>query len=188
MEPRIPLTGVVLFYLVLAALGVAWVLARGAPLGAVLSPGRAAGWLVELAAGAGFGLAVVGLGRIAEATFEPARRLQRELARLLPPLRPLDVVVMAGASSAGEEVFFRGAMQGAIGLWPTVLLFGVAHGWLARRWWLWMVYAALVGAGFGALTLWLGTLLAPVTAHFTINWFGLRRLGTLPRPDGEATA
>jgi len=187
MDARISLLGVVSFYLVLAAVGVDWTLARGASLGSLLVPGRSAGWPVELAAGVMLGLVVVGLGRVAERYWEPARRLQRELAGLLPPLRTVDVAVLAGASSIGEEVLFRGAMQGALGFWPAVVLFGAAHGGLARRWRLWVVYAALVGAAFGGLTIWLGTLLAPVIAHFTINWFGLRALSARGPSPGAAT-
>ena len=116
------------------------------------------------------------LGRIAERRFEHVRKLGAELMELLPPLSAADIAVAAAASSLAEEVFFRGVMQHAWGIWPTVAVFSVVHGFFHPKYWVWMAFAGLMGVAFGYATHLLGSVLAGVVAHFTINYVNLHRL------------
>lgn len=176
MRDREFLPAVVVFYGLLAAAAFAWMWLRDEPLRRLLAPGRSAGLGLEVAVGVGFGAAVVGIGHLVERRFEFARRLTADIRELLPELSTLDVVGAAVFSSVAEELFFRGAMQDAIGFWITAAIFAIVHGFFERRFLAWMAFAAVVGLALGAMTLWLGTLLAPILAHFTINALNLHKL------------
>lgn len=78
------------------------------------------------------------------------------------------LVVAAGA--VGEEVLFRGALQPSLGVWPTAIAFGLAHGgWELREMWSYVVAAGLAGLAFGYAYEWSGTLWAPMLAHAVHN-------------------
>lgn len=84
----------------------------------------------------------------------------------------LNLVVIAVIPALGEELFFRGAIQSVlqqkmrliITIWVTAILFSAIHmqfyGFFPRL---------LLGAFFGYLLLWSGSLLLPMVAHFTNN-------------------
>ncbi len=76
---------------------------------------------------------------------------------------------LAIASGVAEELLFRGAMQGSLGWALTTIFFGIAHVPPSRSLIPWTLSALVVGAGFGALYLVTGELLAPVVAHVVIN-------------------
>lgn len=139
----------------------------------------------DAAIGIGGGLLVVGLSRVLEATWAPARELALELRRALGELSTLDVFVYALVSSVAEEVFFRGAMQGAIGFVATSIIFGFVHGGFTGRLWFWSTFALAMGFGLGWLALWTGNLLAPILTHFVTNLLNLRALSRLK--EAEAT-
>ncbi len=168
---------VVVFYGLMGVSGALWMWLRSEPMRRLLVPDAApAGTLLQVVVGLGFGLAVVGSGDVMERNFAFARDLSEELARLIPNLSAPGVAIVAFFSSVGEELFFRGAMQDALGLWITALLFGIVHGFFDRRFLWWMAFALLIGIAFGVMTDWLGSLLAPTLAHFTINALNLQRL------------
>jgi membrane protease YdiL (CAAX protease family) len=172
------------FYLALAMGGALWIGARGGaiPLGLFLGPG---GVLVDLAAGAACGGALVAVWRLAQARSAGARELETHLRGLLGPLAPGEALALAALSGFAEELFFRGAVQGAWGFLPATLLFAALHTGWSSAFRLWTLYAALAGAVFGGLMLWRGNLLAPILAHVLVNAVNLRRLGRL-EPDGGA--
>ena len=76
--------------------------------------------------------------------------------QLLPFLAPLTTWQMLGvalSAGAGEELLFRGAMQPALGLIPTAIIFGLAHiGALVKRETLpYFLYTLFWGLVFGWL-------------------------------------
>jgi len=161
------------FYLFLTLVCVVWAYFSGIDMAEWIAPSPQMPWYVDLAIGLAVGLVIVGLGHLAHATFAPVRRLSDEIRRLLPPLTGSAIVVLALTSGVAEELFFRGMLQPTVGFWATVVLFSVVHGFFIRRFWAWMIFAAIAGIVFGGLVLMLGTLLAPTVAHCTINGLNL---------------
>ncbi len=123
--------------------------------------------------GLGVGLAVVFLTRLAVHQFAWARHLHQAFRGLLGALSPKDILVLALASSVGEELLFRGALLPWIGLLPSTAIFALLHIGPGLRFLPWTVSAFAMGLAFGGLYLWLGDLGAPIVAHFTINYLNL---------------
>ncbi len=173
-------------YLVLAIAGAVWMgLARGGlALDQLLTPGR---WWLELAWGVGTGLALVGLWELGRRTLGAARDLERHLAGVLSGLPTPDALALALISAFAEELFFRGAVQGSLGIVVATVLFALLHTGPGRTFLLWALFAAVAGVAFGLLVRELGTLLAPMTAHFVINAVNLTRIART-RPDPVAVA
>jgi membrane protease YdiL (CAAX protease family) len=151
----------------------------------VTRPHLVRGVPTDVALGVGFGLLTVVLTRIASARFEWARRLDAEFHELLRPLGPSDVPALAFMSSLAEELFFRGFLQPLLGLVATSVVFGLAHLPHQRYWIPWTIAAMVMGLAFGWMFEARGALLAPVLAHFTINFFNLH---ALIRPRGTEPA
>ena len=180
-EPNSPRAGglvvsAVVFYAAMAVIGAAIVSAQGLEViptvfGDGLNPLR------DALLGAGAGLAVV-LLTWATRNLKLVRRLNAELSPLLAGLRSGDIAVLAVTSAVGEELMFRGALQPLLGFWPTVVVFGLAHGGTNRRLALWVVFAALAGILLGWLTVYTGSLLAPVICHLTVNFWNLHAMAS----------
>lgn len=82
-----------------------------------------------------------------------------------------DILLLSFAAGIGEEILFRGFLQGLLGIWLTNLLFIALHGYLdPRRRALFIYGLALipVSAGFGYLTVYAG-LFAAIAAHTMID-------------------
>ncbi len=167
-----PLAGLV-FYGVMAVVALVWGELRGAP--AVLERGDTAAPLQALY-GIALGIPVVLLSTYASLRLEWAQRLNAEFREILGPLTSADVMMLAGGSAIGEEMLFRGAMQPTLGLWMTTAVFGLVHFPPRRDLWPWSAAAAAVGLGLGGLYEVTGSILAPLVAHFTVNWFNLHAL------------
>jgi membrane protease YdiL (CAAX protease family) len=176
------------FYLALAVAGVLWIGVENGrvPLGLFLDA-RAdlRAWPADLAIGAAAGLLLVGLWRLGRRAFATARELEEQLAHLLGPVRPGDAAALAFLSGFAEELFFRGAVQGAWGWLPAAVLFALLHTGPGRALRLWSLFAAAAGLLFGALMLWRGNLLAPVAAHFLVNCINLQALSRRFRGSGR---
>jgi membrane protease YdiL (CAAX protease family) len=114
-------------YLALGAAALTWGSLRGQP-NIWQLPNRGEPLVfASLASGLALGLAIVFWSRMALYRFEWARALHREFRSLLFPMTDVEIVVLALASSIGEELFFRGALLPAIGLVGSSLLFAVLH-------------------------------------------------------------
>jgi membrane protease YdiL (CAAX protease family) len=84
----------------------------------------------------------------------------------------LNIFVIAVAPAVGEELFFRGALQGVLkdwkgvrpAIWISAILFSTIHfqfyGFVPRL---------MMGASFGYLLVWSKNMWLPITAHFTNN-------------------
>ena len=136
----------------------------------------AAGWLLPAgpAIGFGIGLGVVGLTRLATRHFQWARDLHSSFRDLLGPLSTREIVILALASSIGEELLFRGALLPWLGVWPQAVIFALLHVGPGKRFLPWTLSAAVLGLAFGWLAVWTGNLGGPIAAHFAINFFNLR--------------
>lgn len=97
-------------------------------------------------------------------------RISDELApRLVDSARRVNLVLVSVFSGVGEEAFFRGALQPALGIVATSILFGALHVGPDRRYLVWTLWAIGTGFLFGLLYEWTGGLLAPITAHVLHN-------------------
>jgi len=133
-------------------------------------------WWLDLALGAGLGLVLVALWQGARRVLSGAASLEAHLAQLLHGAAPAETLALAALSGFAEELFFRGAVQGAWGLVPAALLFALLHIGPAPAFRLWALFAAVAGLALGLLMLWRENLLGPILAHVVVNAVNLRRL------------
>ena len=145
--------------------------------------------MVDLGLGVGLGLLTVAVSRILEKKTTWARVLSEEFRKILGPVTVGQALILALTSGIAEEVFFRGFLQQALsdlavgggtagmvaGLILSSLIFGLVHVGPDRKKFLpWTLMALVMGLCFGVLYLYTGNLVAPVVAHFTINFFNLQ--------------
>ena len=175
--PLLPAVGI---YLVLLAVAAAWSWLRGDQPLLGLSAGRP---LFDLALGAATGTAVAGLSALSARHLSWAAAMEDTLVELLGPVGGRQIIILALASSLAEEAFFRGALQPALGLPGTALLFGLAHLAPHRALRPWAVVAAAMGFLLGWLFLFCDSLLAPLACHLAVNAIGLVRLSARARAD-----
>ncbi len=180
---RPPFVPLVLFFyggMTALAYGVAWLFeVRDLYAMAPRWPGPWPEW-VGLAAG----IAVGGLAHLfssyARRRWRWAKGFYDRMHEILGDLSTVQVVVAALASAFAEELLFRGALFPVVGLWGQAAVFGLLHVGPGREFRIWPFYAALMGIAFALLYQASGTLLAPILAHFTVNFFGLSTL--VPQP------
>jgi membrane protease YdiL (CAAX protease family) len=167
---------VMVLYLGLGAAALAWGGLRGQP-NIWQLPGRGEPLVFAgIAMGLSLGLAIVFASRLALYRFEWARALHREFRGLLNPLSDVEIVVLAAASSVGEEMFFRGALLPAIGLLGSSAVFALLHIGPKARHLPWTFSSFVAGLMFGAIYTWTGDLTGPVLAHFAVNFLNLRHV------------
>jgi membrane protease YdiL (CAAX protease family) len=123
--------------------------------------------------GAVVGLGVVVLSRLAVRRFGWARSLHNDFRHLLGPLTLREIVVLALASSVGEELLFRGALLPIVGPWPQAIIFALLHLGPGVRYLPWTASAFVLALLFGALGRATGDLGGPIVAHFVINFLNL---------------
>jgi membrane protease YdiL (CAAX protease family) len=123
--------------------------------------------------GVAFGLVMVFLSRLAVHSMEWARVLHREFHAVVHELTAREILLLAAASSLGEELFFRGALLPAVGLGWSSLLFAALHVRAQWRFLPWTLMSFIMGLAMGLLYVKLGDLGAPIAAHFTINFLNL---------------
>jgi membrane protease YdiL (CAAX protease family) len=163
-------------YLGLGAAALAWGGLRGQP-NIWQLPGHAEPLVFAgIATGLVLGLALVFASRLALYRFDWARALHREFRGLLNPLSDVEIIVLAVASSVGEEMFFRGALLPAIGLVGSSAVFALLHIGPKARHLPWTFSSFAIGLMFGAIFLWTGDLTGPVLAHFLVNFLNLRHV------------
>ncbi len=169
---------VMVLYLGLGAAALGWTSLRGQP-SLWQVPGRADPWVFTgILVGLLVGLGIVFASRMAFFRFEWARALHRDFRGLLMPLGDREIIVLAAASSIGEEMFFRGAMLPVLGLVGSSAVFALLHIGLPPRvrHLPWTISSFVAGVVFGALYLWTGDLTGAVVAHFTVNFLNLRHV------------
>ena len=164
-----------LFYLGLGLAGSLWIgLRQGRiPLRLFVDPSR---WWLDAAVGAAAGGALLACWETLRQLLPAARGLEERLGELLGGLTAPQAIALAAMSGFSEELFFRGAVQGAVGWLAASLLFALLHTGPGRELRLWTLFALSAGLLFGALMLWRGNLLAPALAHFLVNAVNLYRM------------
>jgi len=172
------------FYLLLGIAAVVWIGARRGRIESALfvDPSR---WWIDLLLGAGCGIALIGLWEIVGRRLDATRHFEALLRSLLGSLDANQAVGLALLSGFAEELFFRGAVQGAWGFWWATALFAALHTGRDRGLWVWTAFAAVAGLAFGGLVLWTGNLLAAIVAHVLVNAVNLRRLA-MRSPEGPS--
>jgi hypothetical protein len=160
-------------YAALASAAVAWILWRSGADGLRALAGD--GW-AGAGAGAGLAAGVVLLGGLAARSFRWYAALESELRAAIGPLTAAQIVVLALASGVAEELFFRGALQGAVGWVAAGLAFGILHLPMKRALVAWMLLATGLGLGFGYVAMRLEGILGVTVAHAGINAANLWRL------------
>jgi len=126
-------------------------------------------------AGLVIGIIVVALTRLASAKFRWARDLHASFRDLLGQLSGREIVILALASSIGEELLFRGALLPWIGVWWQAVVFALLHvGRPGHRFIPWTISAFVLGVAFGWLAVATHNLGGPIAAHFAINFLNLR--------------
>lgn len=120
-----------------------------------------------------FGIAtaaiVVVSTRFAVGRYAWAQRLHTELRPVAQDLTIGQILLLAGLSSLGEEILFRGLMTPALGVIVSSVLFGVLHQVRGPSRWVWMVWATAVGLVLGLIFVATGSLVGPLVAHAVVN-------------------
>jgi membrane protease YdiL (CAAX protease family) len=98
---------------------------------------------------------------------------------MLGPLGTGEVIGLALLSGFSEELFFRGAVQGAWGWFPATVLFALLHAGPGTTFKVWTAFAGIAGLTMAGLMIWRGNLLAPVVTHVLVNAVNLGRLSRL---------
>lgn len=134
------------------------------------------GLLTALAAGAALGLISIALSELLTRYTSVGEALADVLGDGLAGIGRSDAILLALASGTAEEMFFRGALQPAVGIFWASLAFGACHFLPRRELALWSLYAMGMGFAFGWLFEWTGQLAAPIAAHIVVNGINLPRL------------
>ena len=181
----------ILFYLGMGLAGLIWMTLRGdfgggdpatpAPLqealrAIFLGPKP----LFAAAVGVALGLLLVAVTRLLEG-WGPIEQLLDGFANVLGRVTPLQAIVLALVSSIGEELLFRGALQPWLGLWATSAIFGVCHFPPDRQFLAWPIFAFAAGLGLGYTAEASTSLIAPIVAHFLVNWINLRYIARVAK-------
>ena len=135
--------------------------------------------------GLALGLVVVFMSRLAVHRFDWARRLHNDFRQILGKLSYKEILVLALASSIGEELLFRGALQPMIGIWPQAVVFALLHIGPGARFLPWTLSAFAVGLVFGWLFHATGDLGGPIVAHFAINFMNLHFIARFDAPPAQ---
>ena len=184
--------GIAVSYALLAAVATAIALALRDGLPWVYpEPWFPAPLAVSLSLSAGLGLALasgaIAMTRVTVTRFEWARRLHEELRPVARDFSAPQILLVAGLSSLGEELLFRGLLTPWIGVVPAAVLFGLAHQMKGPSRWVWAGWATVVGLGLGSIFALTGSLVGPLLAHAVVNGVNLAYLrdhdpGAPPRP------
>jgi membrane protease YdiL (CAAX protease family) len=141
--------------------------------------------LVAASATAGLGIAalVVVATRWALGRFAWGGEWAADLAADLRGASDARLFLAALTAGLAEELFFRGLLSQAIGIWASAIVFGVVHQLRLRRGsarWAWMASATAMGLALGTLFHATGSLLGPIVAHVVVNFANTRYLRDAP--------
>jgi len=111
----------------------------------------------------------------------PLKRIEQFSRTVVGPMfgssSVLELLLICALAGMGEEMFFRGFLQGFLGrhlgLWPALALASIIFGLVHLITPTYALLATLMGAYFGWLWLWTGTLLVPVIAHAVYDFVAL---------------
>ena len=101
--------------------------------------------------------------------FAWAQRLHSELRPVAHDLTVGQIFLLAGMSSLGEEILFRGLMTPTLGVVVSSVLFGLLHQVRGPSRWVWITWATAVGLVLGTIFAATGSLVGPLLAHAVVN-------------------
>ncbi len=148
-------------------ISVAWVwtiIIRGRPLSEWFpSSAWAADLLIGIVAGSVFAL----VAALITTQIPSLKRLERMLLRMLDmrALRWHHAVILGLLAGIPEEILFRGAVQPALGLVLSSVLFGALHAATPA----YFVYATVAGLMLGGLAIWRDGLWSAIAAHTVVD-------------------
>jgi membrane protease YdiL (CAAX protease family) len=176
-QPRLQLTAwlAMLFYIVVLGLGSLWIELRDAWPAAWRAIAGEWGVVWSVAGALSIALPVILISGWSR-RFAPVRAFEAEMRGALGHLRDGDILVLALSSAVAEEMFFRVAMQQAVGLWITALTFAAVHSGRGARLLFGTLFAGALGCLFGALVAKGSGLLTVTLAHALINYWNLGRI------------
>ncbi len=161
-----------LFYLILGAIGIVWAYyARGEWLLSLSSARPFLGYEAALLVAA-LGLHVL-FDLLGPKKVPAIARFWNTLHHSLGPLHTSTILLLALLSAYGEELFFRGALQPAVGYLPATVLFALSHFPPQRSMLIWPFYALAMGAILGLLRILGGDIYSAVLLHFLANTVSL---------------
>lgn len=115
-----------------------------------------------------------------------AERLHIAFRELLGPVTGNQIAFFAVSSGIAEELFFRGALQPAVGIIVASLVFGLVHIGPNRAFLPWTLWAIAMGFVFGGVYWLTGSLVGPILAHAAINYENLHFIQAYdPAPPGR---
>jgi membrane protease YdiL (CAAX protease family) len=112
---------------------------------------------------------IIALTRVAVRYFAWAQRLHSDLRPVARDLGVGQILMVAGLSSLGEELLFRGLLVPTVGVWLAAAAFGLAHQIKGPSRWVWAGWAMAVGLLLGAIFALTGSLVGPLLAHAIVN-------------------
>lgn len=163
------------FYLLLALAAIVWLGVREG----TISWSLFLSWptaLQDVGLGVAVGGALIGSWALARRYLASARQLEDELRGFLEGVETGEVLALALLSGLAEELFFRGAVQGAFGWVVATVLFTLLHTGPGASFRLWTVFAAVAGLTFAGLVVWRQSLLSAIVAHVVVNAVNLHHL------------
>lgn len=129
---------------------------------------------------AGLGVALLGalvafvLAAVLYLTLTPVRDATENVAlkmvrHVLSTEGWLGVVFVTLLSPLGEEILFRGGVQGSLGVIVTAVLFGLSHGGWRKETWGYALSATITGLVLGEVYSSTGSLTASTITHVVFN-------------------
>jgi hypothetical protein len=97
----------------------------------------------------------------------------------------MEILILAVASSVGEELLFRGALLPWLGVTTQAVIFALLHIGPGTRFLPWTASALVIGLIFGWMVELTGDLGGPIACHFVINYLNLRYIARTEIPPAE---
>lgn len=127
----------------------------------------------DIGIGIAGGLIVVFISYLLTRFTKIFRALVESFNEILGPLTIVEIFFIASFSSIAEEFFFRGLVQGKLGIWAGTLMFGLLHSGPGKKYLPWTVFAVVIGFFLGEMYEWRQNLLVPIIIHFVVNFINL---------------
>lgn len=140
--------------------------------------------LRSIVTGMTIGCGIVLFSEILSRISSTARKIEEEFRSILGPLQTIDCLLLATLSAFGEELFFRGGLQGFLtdylspwaAIAVTACLFGAMHIPMRTILLGWTAFAIAMGFLLGWLVPATGSILAPIAVHAVVNSGNLWRM------------
>ena len=116
------------------------------------------------------------LSKSFEWSFRSYRMIKAAMVQVLGRCTVPVAIYLAFASSVGEELLFRGAIQPTLGIGMTALLFGLLHIGPSGNLSTWSIWAVAAGGLLGYMFDQTQSLWPPLITHFAVNAVSILQL------------